>query len=327
MISFNSREYLKQFNFILGRTPRIESEAEWRNFVPEPYKSVFLLSADFELAWAWRYTKSADNPLEKALIEARQERINIPILIKLFEDYKIPVTWATVGHLFLENCNRNQGIPHEQLPRLNSFESEYWKYNGKDWFEHDPCTDYKAAPEWYCPDLIKQIINSTVKHEIGCHTFSHIDCSDPICPPDVFSAEIKECKKLATEWGLTLSSFVHPAHSIGNLDTLASEGFTNFRTDYDNILGYPKRHNNGLWELKQTTEFRYYDNLSIRYQINRYITIFKRAIKYNTVCTVWFHPSINPIFITKILPSVLKFIQENSDKILVTTHNKYINTL
>lgn len=317
------REYVKDLKFYLGHDPKIEITKNLRKYVPLPYKSVLLISADFELAWAWRYTKSAKNPLEKALQEARQERENLPHLVSLFEKYHIPVTWLTVGHLFLESCTTDNTLVHSNLPRLGNFQSEYWNFNGKDWFEHDPISDYISAPEWYCPDLIRLILNSKVKHEIGCHTFSHIDCSDKICSSEVFNAEIEECIKIANEWGIGLKSFVHPAHTIGNLDSLANNGFTNFRSDYNNVLGYPKRHHNGLWEIKQTTEFRYYPNLSINDHINKYRTIINRAIKSNTVASIWFHPSINPVFLTRIFPEILLYIQDHKDLIWVSTHGDY----
>ena len=318
---------LNKFKFLARFDPIVEKSKKYRQFIPEPYKSALLISADFELAWAWRYTKSSANPLEKALVKARQERVNIPVILNLLEKFNIRVTWFTVGHLFLESCFREQKMAHAHLPRLNHFENNFWKFIGKDWYEHDPCTNIKDDPEWYAPDLIKLIQESKVKNEIGCHTFSHIDCRDGICSPDLIRAELRECKKMANKWGLNLKSFVHPGHTIGNLDVLAEEGFTNFRTDYRNVLSYPKKHQNGLWEFEQTAEFVYKKEWSIDYHIYRYITILKRAIQSNTVCVFWFHPSFDPMVLEKILPEVFKFLNDNRNKIWITTHNDYIQWL
>jgi hypothetical protein len=318
---------LKKLSFALGRNPQIEKTENWRHFIPEPYNSVCLISADFELAWAWQYTKSSSNALDKALRMARQERENLPEIVELCERFRIPVTWATVGHLFLDGCNSINGKPHHNLPRLSHFENRFWKFEGKDWFDNDPCTDLKRNPEWYCPDLIRMILNSSVKHEIGNHTFSHIDCSDENCPPEVLQAELAESKKVAAEYGIALKSFVHPGYTIGNLDTLAQEGFTNFRTDYQNVLGYPKKHANSLWELEQTMEFCYSDYWSIDFQVKRYITIVKRALKSNTVCVFWFHPSFDPLVVEKIWPEVFRFMDENRSHLWITKHSEYIDWL
>jgi len=318
---------LSKLNFLLGRNPKIEKRADWRKFIPEPYKAVVTITADFELAWAWRYSKSFSNPLEQAIKKAQLERENVPKILALCEQYNIPITWATVGHLFLESCSKDNGLAHKHLQRLQHFENEYWKYEGNDWFEHDPCTDYKNAPEWYCPDIIDLILNSKVKHAIGCHTFSHIDCSDEICPKDVFVAEINECKKLAAEKGLNLKSFVHPGHTIGNLDNLAANGFTSFQTDEGNILGYPFQHKNGLWEVKRTYEFALRKGWSVDYHIYRYRKIIDRAVKSNAVCNFWFHPSFSEIYAEQILPQILKHLKQKESEILITSVSDYLNRI
>jgi peptidoglycan/xylan/chitin deacetylase (PgdA/CDA1 family) len=318
---------ISKINFSLGENPIIEKRKEWREYIPESYKAVVVISADFEFAWAWQYAKAFDNPVEEAKKMAFRERANIPGILELCDAYKIPITWATVGHLFLESCNRINGLAHPEISRLPHFENDFCRFDRGDWFQHDPCSNYHDAPEWYCPDLIKMILNAKVKHEIGCHTFSHIDCRDGLCPTDLIRAELKECKKLAKEWGITLKSFVHPGYTIGNLGVLSEEGFTNFRTNDRNVLGYPQKHENGLWEFEQTTEFVYSKDWSVDYYIYRYITIIKRAIKSNTVCVFWFHPSFDPIIVEKILPEVFRFINEERKKIWVTTITEYVDWL
>ena len=316
---------LSKINFFLRRSPKIETCKDPSRFIPQKYKAVLLISADFELSWAWQYAKGNPEPLTYALEMAYTERNNIPQIVKLCEEYDIPITWATVGHLFLEKCTRENGSSHPEIPRLRKLENDYWRFEKDDWFEHDPCTDYRQAPAWYCPDLIEQIISSPVAHEIGCHTFSHIDCRDEICPPALLKAELEECKRLAGRMGLELKSFVHPGHTIGNLDVLAQEGFTNFRTDYRNVLGYPKKHANGLWEFEQTAEFVLRKGWSIDYHIHRYRTIIRRAMESNTVCVLWFHPSFDPEVVEEILPKVFGYVDQNRDKLFVATHSEYIN--
>ena len=258
---------LSQLNFALGYNPKILKSADWRNYVPKPFKAVLLISADFELAWAWQYSKSVTNPVKEAKAKALSERENIPEILGLSDIFNIPITWATIGHLFLESCNRIEGIAHPEMPHLNHFENDFWKFDQGDWFQHDPATDYKADPAWYCPDLIKMIIGAKVKHEIGCHTFSHIDCRDSICPPNVFDLEINACKEAAKPYGIHLRSFVHPAHTIGSIERLSAHGFTSFRTDYENVLSYPVKHNRGIWEIKNTAALYLRKEWSIEYHI------------------------------------------------------------
>jgi len=180
---------LSKLNFFLGRNPQVIKTHDWKKFVPEPYESVITISADFELAWAPRYSKRFVNAKENALFLARRERRNLPVLLKYCDHYNIPITWATVGHLFLESCKKINGVEHPDIVQLSGYENKYWKFTGNNWFEYDPCSNYKDAPEWYAPDLIDLILKSKTLHEIGCHTFSHIDCRDEVCSDEVFRSE------------------------------------------------------------------------------------------------------------------------------------------
>lgn len=322
-----TKSFLSKLNFVFGRNPSIEKDGYYWKFIPKPYRAVITITADFELAWASRYTKSSSNPYQKATENARRARKNIPIILDLCDKYSIPITWATVGHLFLYKCEKSNGIPHSGIPRLRHFENDFWKFYGDDWFEYDPCSNYKDAPEWYCPDLIKLIMNAKVNHEIGCHTFSHIDCSDNICPSDVFKSEILECKKLAQRNGIELKSFVHPGHTIGNLQLLKNLGFYSYQTDYQNTLGYPHKHNTGLWELKRTMEFAYRPEWSIKYHIYRYKKIIDRAINSKTICNFWFHPSMNSKFVEDVMPKLFEYIDSNRAKVLISTVGDYVSWL
>jgi hypothetical protein len=319
------KSLFSKLNFALNLNPVIDNRKDWRSFIPDPFKAVLLISADFELAWAWQYAKSFTNPVREAKAKALIERENIPEILSLFDMFNIPITWATIGHLFLESCNRIDGIAHTEMPHLNHFENDFWKFNSGDWFQNDPATDFKTDPAWYCPDLIKMIIDAKVKHEIGCHTFSHIDCRDSICPPNVFDWEILACKEAARPYGIELKSFVHPAHTIGNIDRLQAHGFTSFRTDIENVLAFPVRHDSGVWEIKNTASLYLRKDWSIKYHIFRYKKIIDRAILSNTVCCLWFHPSVEREFVDRIMPELLRYIDLRREEILISTTADYID--
>jgi len=59
-------------------------------------ESAACVSADFELSWAFRAL-----PAPQCAEMARRDRSNVPWLLKTLDDLDIPITWATVGHLFL----------------------------------------------------------------------------------------------------------------------------------------------------------------------------------------------------------------------------------
>src|SRR5262249_50049592 len=97
------------------------------------------ISADFELSWACRGWRSA----EETRLRAARERCNVSYLVPLLQKYEMPITWATVGHLFLEHCERGtDGRAHSQMPRpIMTRRRAMARWTG-DWYAHDPCTDY-----------------------------------------------------------------------------------------------------------------------------------------------------------------------------------------
>ncbi len=324
---FPMKSYLSKLSFEVGKNPKVEKIANAKNLIPKPYKSVLMISADFELAWAFRYTKTQKDPVANALEKARLARKNFPGLIQLCDKYNVPITWATVGHLFLDSCVKDNGVPHKHLERLNHFESPYWKFDNGDWFKDDPCSNIKEDPEWYATDLIDMIINSKVNHEIGSHTFSHIDCRESVCTPEVFKLELEECKKMASTKNIDLKSFVFPGHTIGNIDHLAELGFTSYRSNFVNTLGYPVQRPDKLWEHKSTVEFDIRPNWSMKYHVYRYKKIVDRAIKNGTNCHFWFHPSMPHQFLTDIMPALFEHIDKRRDEIWPTTMGEYTNWL
>ncbi len=325
------KSLLSKANFYLKRNPRISksSAIDVKKYIPRPYRAVLLISADFELAWGWRYAKTFQHPKQEAIRRARVARKNIPKILELCDSHNIPITWATVGHLFLEKCSKNGNLAHAHLERPPYHENRYWRYNEGDWLDDDPCANWKTSPEWYAPDLIKMILSAKIKHEIACHTFSHIDCRDRVCSSDILKSEINECKNLARKWGVELKSFVHPGHTIGNLNALAKLGFSSFRTDYRNTLSYPIKHNNGLWEFQSTAEFYYRKEWSIDYHINRYIQITERAIEHNRVAYCWFHPSMDTLFLMTVFPRLFSYFDNLVRKniLFTTTTEEYVTFL
>lgn len=318
---------LSKFNLFLNFNPVIQKPKSNFHYIPKGYLAALTITADFELAWAWRYSKQLNASVQSAETLGRIERANIPTLLGYCEKHNIPITWATVGHLFLESCSIKHGKKHPEIPEINPYQGTFWNFNGIDWFEHDPCGNYKENPEWYAPDLIKLIIESPINHEIGCHTFSHIDCRNEVCSRELFDAEIINCRNEASKLGLTLKSFVHPGHTIGNLDSLSTLGFTSYQTDPGNILGYPVKHTNGLWELRRTYELVYRPEWSKNYHIKKYKKIIDKAIASNSLCNFWFHPSFSPVFLNEILPFVMEHIESKRDRLWIGTVGEYVEWL
>ena len=181
-------------------------------FILEP---TFIMSLDVELVWG-----EALHPTSKTASLLRNDdtrgRGNIDLLLSLFEKYNIPATWAIVGHLFLDCCEREDGVPHHGMPRFKD-----------GWYSADPCSNIQQDPLYYGRDIIEKVMSSPVGHEIGYHSFSHVPFSE--CSREVAEAEIEAGLKLAKEFGIALESFVFPYNKIGHLDVLKEKGFKIYR--------------------------------------------------------------------------------------------------
>ena len=309
----NSPNYLKSILsksiFALTNKPYVDKTNIFTTKkYPIGYKGGFIISADFELGWAFRYSKTDPHPKKMAM----QSRKNFPFLIRTFEEYNIPITWATVGHLFLKKCRKGD---HDWMHRIPYFENKYWLYNKGDWFDCDPYTSWEKAKEWYAPDLIENILNSKIKHEIGCHSFSHIDLTYNNCPQEVAEDEIKACVELSKDWGISLKTFVFPAGTYGNFEGLKKYRFITYRKSLKYELSNPVVDENGLVVVPASKGLG--DNglgWSAEYFIKRYRKYINKSIKTGTICHFWFHPSIDEWFLKRIFPDILKYAAEKREE-------------
>ena len=128
-------------------------------------KAKIIFSIDTELAWARIHHRNLEDYTE-LLGEYRNA---VDWLLESFEEYDIQATWAIVGHLFLDHCNEPT---HPDITR-----PDYDWVDG-DWYQYDPCSNHKDAPFFYAPDIIEKIRENRIDHEIGSHSFAHINFSD-----------------------------------------------------------------------------------------------------------------------------------------------------
>ena len=300
---------LKRTSFFILRKPtfqKVNIPTEER--FPNGEMGGVVLSADFELAWAWRYARSFKNPIKIAIEKAQNARKNFPYLLKTFDEYNIPITWATLGHLFLYNCRKGE---HDWMQRISYFENKNLIYKKGDWFECDPYSHWEKAKAWYAPDLIEKILNSRTKHEIGCHTFSHIDCSYKNCPPEVIDDEIKACIEAAKLYNIEFKSFVFPGGTFGNYEILKKYGFLVYRKETGFELGYPFRDKNGLVILPSGLGL---DNNNLGWSSEYFLKKLKKyidkALKTGTICHFWFHPSLDQWFLENVFSELMRYASE-----------------
>ncbi len=182
-------------------------------------RGVFTISIDFELIWG---TLDLFGP-EQFGKHCAAERSLIKRLLDLFVEFDISATWCTLGHLFLDRCNPQNGVKHPEIVRP---EHAWCRH---DWFEHDPCGSEESAPLFFGGSLIDKIRACPVPQEIGCHSFSHVIFGDEGCSRATAASELAACVHLARQRGIELRSFAFPRNRVGYLDILLDHGFVCYR--------------------------------------------------------------------------------------------------
>lgn len=277
-------------------------------------QGAFCISADFELSWAWMYA----NPLPHYNM-GKLGRENFLYLLNTLDIYPIPITWATVGHLFLESCEKKKCLAHPDMHRPdNYYENKYWVWKHGDWYQHDPCSNVETDPTWYAPDLIQKILESNIDHEIATHTFSHIDFSNEHCSLQLAKCEIEECIKVMKKFGVTPRSIVFPGNFEGHLNILSKLGIIAYRGGDVVKISYPTRKE-GLWNIHQSMSL--YPSGMCTYPSER-IDFYHRAkcfidesIRTNSVFHLWFHPSnMHKRVVDKALVPILQYVDNQRKK-------------
>lgn len=307
-LSDKNKGRLSKMAFSLSDRPKVLSDniPADKKF-PGGEKGGLIISADFELAWAFRFSKTGADPIAKAM----QARENFPGIIKVFDDNNIPITFATVGHLFLEKCEKGD---HDWMRRIPHFD-DHWRFLEGDWFDADPYTDHKKDPAWYAPDLIKMIQDAKAEHEISTHTFTHMDCTYKNCPPEVMDDELKACIEVAKPYGVTIKSLVFPGGTWGNIESLKKHGIDIYRKNVEHDLAYPWRDKQGLLVTNSSgaLEFNRGFEWSADYFVNRLKKNIDKAIETNTIAHLWFHPSMDPFFLKEVFPPFFEYAAKKRD--------------
>lgn len=166
------------------------------------------LSIDAELGWG--YHDLGRDPSSPRLRNARRGWRR---LLDLFDEYEVPATWAVVGHLFLRDCDGEH--PEHPAP--------------PGWFAHERGPDAHPRDLRFADGLVAAIREAAVDHEIGLHTFSHVEFGDPATSAELARAEVRAGLEAARERGLAPTTLVFPRNQVGHRDVLAAEGIECYR--------------------------------------------------------------------------------------------------
>ncbi len=277
---------------------------------PRLERGVFTLSFDFELVWG---SRDIIDPVEPLLEEARRTRQDVfEPMVRLLAETGVHATWATVGHLFLDQAYKVGGVLHPDVVPARH------PWRRVPWFVGVPQGTEAEHPEFYGRSLVMRLVEEG--HEVGSHSFSHPIFSDPGCSRQTADTELARCVAEASKLGITLRSFVFPRNEVGHLDLLARHGFTCWRGPapswYDQpgllrragrlahlvdvaragepptVLPRPSAH--GLWNIPASASFLPVHgvrrHIPVRQRVLRCIKGLDAAVRDGRIFHLWTHP-------------------------------------
>jgi len=167
-----------------------------------------VISIDAELGWGVHDLRSLPETWKRRVAASRQAWLQ---LLELFETYRIPATWAIVGHLLVADGQQF----HDRHPLSG------------DWFEQARHGLAESPSRWVGSDLVEAIRSSSVEHEIGSHSFSHVVFDE--VTEEVARAECQFAREVGQLHGYDFRSFVFPRNAVAHVSALSEAGFECFR--------------------------------------------------------------------------------------------------
>jgi peptidoglycan/xylan/chitin deacetylase (PgdA/CDA1 family) len=184
-----------------------------------PDYGALVISLDFAIHWGVRYRHPANTAYSARLATVRRV---IPAVLRVFEEFEVAATWATVGFLFARSRDELRRFSPDVRPAyLNQSYSPYDEAVGEG--EDDD-------PLHYAPTLITAI-RDTARQEVGTHTFSHYYCQELGQDREAFRADLASAIGIAQQHGIQLRSIVFPRnqHNAEYDDLLVAAGIRCFR--------------------------------------------------------------------------------------------------
>jgi len=178
---------------------------------------IFTISLDFELYWGMRDVISVEGYSKH--LEGTPKAVEL--MLELFDEYNIHVTWATMGFLFCKNVDDLKKHYPKKLPKYIDDEIDLYRYAQTE----DLKNEYHFAPKSI------ELIKSYPNQEIATHTFSHYYCLEEGQNEEDFYEDLKAFNSVAKSKGITASSLVFPRNQYNEryLEVIEKAGITSYR--------------------------------------------------------------------------------------------------
>lgn len=270
----------------------------------------FIISLDFEIIWGVCDKPDVQSYYLKHLLGVRQV---IPTLLKVFREYEVHGTFATVGMLFAAN-------KQELLSALPVMRPDYTNTNLSPYREEIKSIgeNEQADPLHYASGLI-QLIQQTPHQEVASHTFCHYYCLENGQTAETFQADIAAAVSIAADKGMKLESLVFPRNQFNEayVDVLRQFGFTSYRGN-ENSWIYEARSRETESKIRKGTRLMdAYLNIS-GHHIHHWKDLAKGKAPYNIPASRFLRPYnrklsfLEPLRLRRILKEMTAAARQNA---------------
>lgn len=270
-----------------------------------------VISLDFEMFWgvtdSCRISEYGKNVV--GVWEA------IPKILKMFTEFQVKGTWATVGMLICKDYS-------EWVDRRPAVLPTYMK---------SICSNYnwrEAAcenPNLFFGRPLVELILDTPGQELATHTYSHFFCGEDGVTAEQFSADLLLAQEQIKELGGHFDSLIFPRNQVKSefIEILPSCGIKTYRGNPKswmyrdghyvaggnagravrfadswiplsrNLVAKPKLVENGLVDIPASFFLRPWQRRLAGLEglrINRMKSIMSAAAQSKGVCHIWWHP-------------------------------------
>jgi hypothetical protein len=172
----------------------------------------FLFSLDTELGWG--YFDMEHLRSRKFSPDGSRERKSIELLLDVFDEFNIVATWAIVGHLFYEQCDKCDFCPiSDWKGKYRTFEEVYKSNN----------------PLWYGADIVEMLLNRGSRHEIAFHGYTHQVFDEATMGHAEAEIQIQEWLRIAKRKEVIPQAVCFPRNRVGHLNAFRENGFICYR--------------------------------------------------------------------------------------------------
>jgi hypothetical protein len=185
------------------------------------------LSVELELGWGMHDIGEYSHLSE----DRSREETALSRLLRACRTHDIPISFDVVGHLFHNSCGG-----HHDGPYPNS------------WWDADPGSSEAKQPLFYAPEMVREIIDDPIDHEICTHTYSHVLAEE--MADEVLRHELQEVRKIHEAWELPPpKSIVMPRHQEVSYRLLSNHGIETIRRPIPNYEPRGMNPMEKLWWL------------------------------------------------------------------------------